>query len=292
MVSVVSMFFTLPSYAMTGGNAASVTISHGAGSAPNCAQTKNCFDPSTLKVAAGTTVTWTNHDTVSHTVTSGNPSDNQTGTLFNSNLIPSGKSFSFTFKEPGTYNYFCEVHPWMNGKVIVTSSTTGTSQPSPAPQPSSTPREATPQSTATPQPATPTPQTSTTTSQSGTPTQQASAPPTPLTPLPTFTTPPTSSSTLVTITTGSAALTSCEQTSSCFSPDVLYVSPGTSVTWKNTDLVSHDVIYGSPESGSPSLFDSNSLSPGQSFTYHFVHPGIYPYYDKAYPWELGFVYVK
>lgn len=99
-----------------------VNISAGAGSGPTCSQSNNCFDPSTITVAPGTTVEWKNNDKVSHTVTSGNPSDNQTGTIFDSSLIASGKEFSFTFNNPGTYNYFCQVHPWMAGEVIVSAS--------------------------------------------------------------------------------------------------------------------------------------------------------------------------
>ncbi len=99
-----------------------VNISAGAGSGPNCSQSSNCFDPSTVTVAPGTTIDWKNNDKVSHTVTSGNPSDNQTGTIFDSSLIAAGKDFSFTFNNPGTYNYFCQVHPWMTGQVIVSAS--------------------------------------------------------------------------------------------------------------------------------------------------------------------------
>src|SRR5579875_1939285 len=111
-----------------------VNISAGAGSGPTCSQSNNCFDPDVITVAPGTTVEWKNNDKVSHTVTSGNPSDNQTGTVFDSSLIAAGKDFSYTFNTPGTFNYFCQVHPWMTGKVIVsasaapsTAATTGTS---------------------------------------------------------------------------------------------------------------------------------------------------------------------
>lgn len=99
-----------------------VNISAGAGSGPTCSQSNNCFDPDVITVAPGTTVEWKNNDKVSHTVTSGNPSDNQTGTVFDSSLIAAGKDFSFTFNNPGTFNYFCQVHPWMTGKVIVSAS--------------------------------------------------------------------------------------------------------------------------------------------------------------------------
>ncbi|HJU14531.1 MAG TPA: plastocyanin/azurin family copper-binding protein [Candidatus Nitrosotalea sp.] len=104
-----------------------VNISAGAGSGPNCSQSNNCFDPNVITVAPGTTVEWKNNDKVSHTVTSGSPSDNQTGTVFDSSLIASGKDFSFTFNNPGTFNYFCQVHPWMTGQVIVSASAASSS---------------------------------------------------------------------------------------------------------------------------------------------------------------------
>jgi plastocyanin len=100
-------------------SAQTVMISSGAGANQDCVASKNCFNPQTLNVSPGTTVTWKNMDTVSHTVTSGNPSDNQTGTIFDSSLIKPGDTFSFTFKDAGTYNYFCMVHPWMTGQVVV-----------------------------------------------------------------------------------------------------------------------------------------------------------------------------
>lgn len=100
-----------------------VTIIKGAGSGQECVSAKNCFSPSVLHVSPGTTVEWKNADQVSHTVTNGNPSDNQTGTIFDSGLIAPGKDFTFTFKDAGTYNYFCQVHPWMMGEVIVGAST-------------------------------------------------------------------------------------------------------------------------------------------------------------------------
>ncbi|HJT10643.1 MAG TPA: plastocyanin/azurin family copper-binding protein [Candidatus Nitrosotalea sp.] len=120
-----------------------VNISAGAGSGPNCSQSNNCFSPDTVTVAPGTTVEWQNNDKVSHTVTSGSPSDNQTGTIFDSSLIAAGKDFTYTFNNPGTYNYFCQVHPWMTGQVIVsasaatTPSTTSNNMPSGMTMPSS-----------------------------------------------------------------------------------------------------------------------------------------------------------
>lgn len=103
-----------------------ITISNGDSADQSCVTAKNCYNPDVVTVTPGTTVTWTNADSVSHTVTSGNPSDNQTGTVFDSSLVKPSATYSFAFKDPGTYNYFCQVHPWMTGQIIVTSATSST----------------------------------------------------------------------------------------------------------------------------------------------------------------------
>jgi plastocyanin len=70
------------------------------------------FTPSTLTVAAGTTVTWVNHDDVPHTVTANEKT-------FGSKAMDTDEKFSHLFSAPGTYAYFCAVHKHMTGQVIV-----------------------------------------------------------------------------------------------------------------------------------------------------------------------------
>jgi plastocyanin len=70
------------------------------------------FGPSDVTVAAGTTVTWVNRDDIPHTVVS-------TDKVFKSKVLDTDEKFSFTFSKPGTYPYFCSIHPKMTGKVIV-----------------------------------------------------------------------------------------------------------------------------------------------------------------------------
>jgi plastocyanin len=70
------------------------------------------FSPDTLEVDAGTTVTWTNTDSVAHTSTS-----NATG--WDSGIISPGRQFSFTYQTPGTFPYHCAIHPGMVGTVVV-----------------------------------------------------------------------------------------------------------------------------------------------------------------------------
>ncbi len=81
----------------------------------------NKFQPDSLTVKAGTTVTWVNQDGYAHTATSGTSPDARSG-LFDSGKINAGGTFSFTFDKAGTYDYFCIPHfsLGMIGKIIVT----------------------------------------------------------------------------------------------------------------------------------------------------------------------------
>jgi len=106
---------------------AQITISPGAGSGQSCVDTHNCFDPGTLNVAQGTSVTWTNGDNTAHTVTSGKYGDNNNGTVFDTGYpFKPKQTFSHTFNDAGTFDYFCSVHPWMAGQVIVGGAATST----------------------------------------------------------------------------------------------------------------------------------------------------------------------
>ena len=78
------------------------------------------YDPSPVNVAVGTTVTWTNNDATLHTVYSGEPDDpEQSGQLFKSDFMSKGKTFSHTFDTAGTFDYYCTLHPFMLGQVVV-----------------------------------------------------------------------------------------------------------------------------------------------------------------------------
>jgi len=70
------------------------------------------FNPQQITVKAGDTVTWINHDDIPHTVTS--------KTLkFRSKAMDTADKFSFTFATPGTFPYFCSLHPHMTGSIVV-----------------------------------------------------------------------------------------------------------------------------------------------------------------------------
>jgi plastocyanin len=100
-----------------------VTIMPGSGAGKDCAGTVTCFNPSIVDIAPGDTVTWTNADNTAHDLTDGMPYGNQTGVLFDSGVIAPATTYSFTFQNPGTVNYFDKDAKWMVGQVIVEPST-------------------------------------------------------------------------------------------------------------------------------------------------------------------------
>jgi plastocyanin len=71
------------------------------------------FTPATLTVKAGTTVTWTNKDDIPHGIASSNNGFKK------SPALDTDDSYSFTFATPGTYQYFCYLHPKMVGSIVV-----------------------------------------------------------------------------------------------------------------------------------------------------------------------------
>jgi len=102
---------------------ADVTVTNAAGSStPGCEETDSCFIPSTVTVSVGEIVTWENTDNAAHTATSSGP-DGPSG-VFDSSLIMAGGSYSYTADTAGTFDYFCMVHPWMLGTLIVEGTST------------------------------------------------------------------------------------------------------------------------------------------------------------------------
>jgi len=75
-------------------------------------QSTKAFSPSVIKISSGTTVTWKNDDQIIHTVT-------DLGSGFDSGFIQAGQTWDYKFDSKNTYYYFCSIHPWMRGTVIV-----------------------------------------------------------------------------------------------------------------------------------------------------------------------------
>ena len=86
-------------------------------SRPGCEKTDRCYIPSKIIIEKGEKVTWVNEDSAFHSVTSGfyeAPTE-----LFDSGHLDPFESYTLTFDESGTFDYFCTLHPWMMGQVIV-----------------------------------------------------------------------------------------------------------------------------------------------------------------------------
>ena len=91
------------------------------------------YVPRTISVNLFETITWTNEDDSDHTVTS-----KQSGN-FNSGVFGTSQSFSHQFTEDGTYEYFCQLHPWMVGTVVAGAGGEVSASPEPSPQPPTDP---------------------------------------------------------------------------------------------------------------------------------------------------------
>jgi plastocyanin len=97
-------------------SAAAPAATGGATGAPSgsaqVAMQGSAFSPQTVTIPVGGTVTWTNKDSMNHTVTAD-------GGAFQSGDLGNGATFSFTFDTAGTYAYHCTIHPSMTGTVVV-----------------------------------------------------------------------------------------------------------------------------------------------------------------------------
>ena len=255
-----------------------VAIAEGAG-APGCEETNECYLPSSLKINVGDVVQWHNTDTTAHTVTSG-VAEEGSDEMFDSGLFMSGNTFEFTFDEAGTYPYFCMVHPWMKGEIVVgdvsdmiVEESTTESTPTTEPTPES-------ESTTVPEPVTPEP----------TPESESTLEPAPTTapaaPEATPTTNPT-----VSIPAG-ASTPGCEETKECFIPDTVTIKVGDTITWSNDDSAAHTVTSGTVEAGSTGAFDSSLFMSGTTYEFTFDKAGKYDYFCMVHPWMTGEVIVE
>jgi plastocyanin len=110
---IIALALLVAGLAVTGALAASSSSSTKAPAAATEVRIDNfSFAPQTVTVSVGTTVHWTNRDDIPHTVASEDKS-------FRSKALDTDDGFTYTFTKPGTYNYFCSLHPRMTGKVVV-----------------------------------------------------------------------------------------------------------------------------------------------------------------------------
>ncbi len=124
LLALVAILGVAPAFGQTA-NEIDIATGAGSGATAACVTANNCFTPNVLTVTPGTTVTWKNTDTQMHVICSGKPTDDECGKVFEDDSLKKGQTFQFTFANAGTFDYFCSVHPWMTGQVIVGASSSG-----------------------------------------------------------------------------------------------------------------------------------------------------------------------
>lgn len=87
-------------------------------SRPGCENTDSCYVPSVHTATAGRPITWINEDSAFHSVTSGKY--DKPGDTFDSGFMDPYDLYTLSFMVPGTYNYYCTLHPWMEGVIVIT----------------------------------------------------------------------------------------------------------------------------------------------------------------------------
>ncbi len=230
-----------------------IEIPEGSG-APGCDETNECYIPYSLTIRVGDTVSWNNVDTAAHTVTSGTLEGGTDG-VFDSSLFMSGNTFEFTFENAGTYPYFCMVHPWMIGEIIVNEidETIVVSEPMPVPEVEPIEPEMIVDAESSPE--------------------------------------TISINANVSIPQGTSS-PGCEETNSCYIPYEVRIAVGGTVTWSNNDSASHTVTGGRMPEGPSGAFDSSLFMGGNTFSHTFDKSGEYQYYCMVHPWMTGVVIVE
>jgi len=229
-----------------------VSIPQGVGS-PGCESTSECYLPYSLEIQVGDTVLWSNDDSAAHTVSSGSP-DGLDG-IFDSNLFMTGTTFEFTFDDTGTYPYFCMVHPWMTGEIIVNEFEEMIVNEIAVGEPSPVETEVTVVESVAVEAV-----------------EKRAAP------------------VEVTMAQGSGA-PGCESTNECFIPYQAEIYSGEPVVWINSDSAAHTVTSGL-DATHDGLFDSGMMMPNQKWEYVFTDFGEYDYHCMLHPWMTGKVIVS
>ncbi len=250
---MVSPVMTMPALPTTH----TVSIPQGV-SSPGCETTNTCYLPYSLEINVGDTVMWSNDDTAAHTVTSGTP-DEISG-VFDSSLFMSSSKFEYTFDNAGTYSYFCMVHPWMIGQIVVNEFeemyVNPIAEPAPVEEPIAEPAPVE-EPIAEPAPE---------------PTEKRSGP------------------VEVTMAKGSSS-PGCESTDECYLPYSVEIYSGEPIVWINTDSAAHTVTSGLP-AAHDGLFDSGMIIPNGTWENVFTDVGEFDYHCMLHPWMTGKVIVQ
>ena len=270
-------------------------------SVAGCEAADECYIPAGVVVEPGTTVVWSNDDTAAHTVTSSPESPMS----FDSGLFMADTTFEVTFEDPGEYPYWCIVHPWMTGTVVVgdaAAMTAGSADDAMTIDDSATAVESSAASddamaddamtiddsaTAVESSAasddamaddadadTMTVDDSATAVESSAASDDANA--------------PVELDGPISLPAGSS-IAGCERTDECYIPSSVVVPAGTTVVWSNDDTAAHTVTS---TDESPMSFDSSLFMPDTTFEVTFEDPGEYPYWCIVHPWMVGTVTVE
>jgi plastocyanin len=120
LTSVLLLFSIIYIISISPSAFAEVTIVPVAGSSiPGCEDLDGCYSPDPVRVNVGEVVIFSNTDVKAHTFTSGTPASDTVGEIFNTGLLKVGDSFPYTTDTVGEFPYFCMIHPWMQGLIIV-----------------------------------------------------------------------------------------------------------------------------------------------------------------------------
>ncbi len=327
IISSLVVLFAIGLYAVPEAFAATYTVENADGSSvPGCEP--NCFIPATLTVSVGDTIVFANNDTAAHTSTAGTPADGPSG-AWDSSMVMTGQSYSVTLDTAGTYPYFCMVHPWMEGTIIVQEGSSA------QPSTNSTSTTTTPiELTFETDKATYSGSTSIFVTGQATPDQEwqimIQAPNGNIVSLDnldvnsdgtfsyTFGTGgpmwkqdgsyklqvgDSSESKSIWFTYSTApenipntvenaqgsGTPGCEP--NCFIPATLTINPGESVTFNNNDASAHTSTSGTGADGPSGIWDSSLVMTGQSYTTPALDEGTYPYFCMVHPWMEGMVIV-
>lgn len=116
---VLSLSLTLSGLSLDSAFAEEIKIENGRGSSqPGCEETNLCFIPAVATANVGDKIIFLNGDDAPHTSTSGSPTSGPNG-IWDSGLQQPGVDFVFIATDPGKYDYFCMVHPWMVGQLQI-----------------------------------------------------------------------------------------------------------------------------------------------------------------------------
>ena len=205
-----------------------------------------------------------------------------------------GAAFEFTFDELGSYDYFCIVHPWMVGKVIVSDMQEISSGSETMMVEEETETMMVEEETETMMVEEETEtmmveeETETMMVEEETETMMVEEEPEPVA---AETTESISTVSTISIPEGSG-VPGCEETDECYLPFETTVPVGTTITWTNDDSAAHTVTSGTVEAGLTGIFDSGLFVSGDSYEFTFTETGKYDYFCMVHPWMVGIVNIN